>query len=617
MREIGYYCLLLALLASFWGLVSQLPFKIIRTKGNQLVFDCYFAQTLAVAAAFVILVLCYLKDDFTVALVAGNSGIKMPLFYKVAASWSSHPGSLLLWELYITVFGFGFFYYKLRKEEYRFEFLKIQNLISCFFLSLLFFSSNPFVELYPRAIDGQGLNPILEDIALAIHPPILFAAYASFSIIYSLSIIRLKLGKIGETHILWPVKSTFALMTSAISLGSWWAYRELGWGGFWFWDPVENSSLLPWLISLSLLHAKGLGKVENEQIKQNLCGILGLVFALFATFLVRSGLITSVHSFASDSLKGLWILSAVIFFMSYAAYYMFQIKAPVRKQISSWHRILLISNLAIIFTYLVTVFFGTVAPLFYEARYGEQITVGSRYFNQITTIFSYIILIFMALANLPRLENLRLWLDSLWPVLTALVTVIFANHFLEIASLNSQALLMVALAMILSQMQALFKSYALGSNSLNIPMHLGHLAFALLIIAITIQAEKSFDIETKVRLGEGQYYNEDYYLKFSNIYRGKSEDYMFETPEFEVWYFTKFLGKLKPEIRFYREAGIKTNEVSILSVRYLSDLYATVEKYDESDYFYLRLQYKPLMSVIWLSAILMAVSVFFSFKKKG
>jgi cytochrome c-type biogenesis protein CcmF len=612
MREVGYYCLIIALMASLLSLVLGVPCKKIKARANKIAFDCFLAQVFFVVGAFASLLICYLTDDFTNLLVASNSSFKMPLFYKIAAMWSSHQGSLLLWELYILVFGFSLFYFRLRTEEYRFVFLRVQGLVSLFFLFLLSCVSNPFEELYPRAVDGQGLNPILADIALAIHPPVLFAAYAGFATLYSLSIASANKVQQSNFHELWLIRITFAFMTLAIALGSWWAYRELGWGGFWFWDPVENSSLLPWLTSLALLHFAQGNKLHKTQ--NNLYGALGFVFALIATFLVRSGLLTSVHSFASDASKGLAILIGICFFLLYAIYQFFQVKKSYISDEEKSGNILLSINLVLVLTYLATVFFGTVAPLFYEALYGDKISVGSNYFNQISQIFVYIALFFMIFASLPKFSKFEAASSIIFSLIISFVFVSFANYFLSITNFASLLTLVLSVWIMISQIFAMTDNKEFLGRQMG--MYIAHFAFALLMLAITIRYEKSFDLEEKIHIGDARHYRDDFYMKFTSLDRGKKDDYMYLAAEFDVWHYKSFLGTLKPEIRFYRAQEIKVNEASLLRVGYLNDLYATIEKYDESDYFYLRLQYRPLMSLIWLSMVLISISVFLSFRKR-
>jgi len=618
MREVGYYSLLISLIAALAVILLKLPIKILgpEERKNKLVFDLFFVQTSFNLIAFIILIYCYLVDDFSVALVALNSNITMLTFYKISAAWSSHQGSLLLWECFLTSFGFLYFYCQLKKESWRFDFLYVQSLLSAFFLILIFFTSNPFKQLYPRAVEGQGLNPILQDVALAIHPPILFAAYSGFALIYSMSVVMLRAGNIVYTKIAGVIRITFALMTFALALGSWWAYRELGWGGFWFWDPVENSALLPWLVSLALIHSMHLGNNSHDLSRKYLLGILGFIASLFATFIVRSGLLISVHSFASDSNKGVIILLATMFYIAFAAFYLIRAKQIEIKDKNKPQYFYLKVNLAIILVYFVTIAFGIMAPIFYETIYGEKITVGANYFNHISRFFAYLILLLITCANLPLVKNLKSIINIIIPLLLAAAIVLCVNEFLEIKNSGSLVLLILSCGMILGQIFLLADGKNIKMMSKKLSMHFAHFAFALLVIAITIQYEKSFDIESRVKIGEGRYYNDDFYLKLTKLDRERKDDFMLIQASFEVWHQNVQIGQLLPEIRFYPRQNIKTNEVSILRVKALNDLYATIERYDESEYLYLRLQYKPLMNLVWLSLVIMASSILWSLKKK-
>jgi len=588
------------------------------TKANQYIFDSFLLQTFLNFLSLAMLIYFFIEDDFSIKTVALNSGITLSTFYKVAASWSNHQGSLLLWEFFITSFTMIFFFTELKGEKCRFDFLYYQSVISTFFLLFIYTTSNPFEKLYPRAVNGQGLNPILQDLALSIHPPILFAAYALFTIIYSMTIVRSDYKSFFQYKIKIVIKLVFLLMTLAVGLGSWWAYRELGWGGFWFWDPVENSSLLPWLISLALLHGITLPQNLQSSATVFLLGIFGFISSLVATFLVRSGLLTSVHSFATDTSKGIFLLFAVMIFIFLAFIHLLKIKNIDTHQNNSYAKSLISINIAIVVIYFFTIAIGTFFPIAYELIYGYKIIIGENYYNQISKFFALATLLAMIFASFSDkiFGNMQKIQGIVISIVLALVFILFANKFLNISNQVALLMIILALAVIISQFYAMLEVKNWGTVKDKAAMYLAHIGFALFVISVILQHEKSFDIEAKVQIGQGSYYNDEFYIELEDIVREKNDNYMSVRANFKVLQNGHSVGSLYPEMRFYFNQDVKTNEVSILKVSYLNDLYATVERLEESDYLYLRLQYKPLMSLLWISVFIMAISVAFSIKRK-
>ena len=341
------------------------------------------AQLLFVGLAFAALMRAFVVSDFTVLNVAENSHSLKPMLYKVAATWGSHEGSLLLWVLILTAFGAAVSFFGSNiPEPLKARTLSVQAWISVGFLSFMLLTSNPFERLFPPPIDGNDLNPLLQDVGLAMHPPLLYLGYVGFSIVFSFAVAALLEGRIDTAWARWVRPWTLAAwmsLTAGIALGSWWAYYELGWGGWWFWDPVENVSFMPWLLGTALLHS-AIVTEKRDAFKSwtILLAILTFSLSLLGTFVVRSGLLTSVHAFAVDPERGLYILMLLALSIG-GSLALFAWRAPMMEAGGLFKPVsreagLLVNNL-ILAAATGTVLFGTLYPLFLEAVTGDKISV--------------------------------------------------------------------------------------------------------------------------------------------------------------------------------------------------------------------------------------------------
>ena len=388
--ELGHYALVLALAL---GLIQAgAPVVGARTNDSslmQLAASTAIMQFVFVGLAFLALIACYVTSDFSVATVYENSHSMMPLIYKITSVWGNHEGSMLLWVLILSFFGalvgsFGTNLPSLLKAHV----LAVQSWIACAFYLFILFTSNPFVRLSQAPFEGRDLNPILQDIGLAIHPPLLYLGYVGFSVAFSFAIASLIEGRIDAAWARWVRPWTLAawmFLTIGIAMGSYWAYYELGWGGFWFWDPVENASLMPWLAGTALLHSAVVMEKRNAlKIWTILLAILAFSLSLIGTFLVRSGVLTSVHTFANDPARGVFILAILMLFIG-GGLILFAWRAPTLKQGGLFAPIsregALVFNNLFLTTACLTVFVGTLYPLALEALTGEKISVGAPFFN--------------------------------------------------------------------------------------------------------------------------------------------------------------------------------------------------------------------------------------------
>jgi cytochrome c-type biogenesis protein CcmF len=388
--EIGHFALILAFCAAlaqtivpFWG--ARIGDRDLMSVGQ----SAALTQFGLIAIAFTALVYAHLTSDFSVLNVAENSNSEMPAIYKISGVWGNHEGSMLLWVLILAIFGallalFG----RSLPRRLRADALAVQGVISVAFLAFILLTSNPFTRLLPAPFEGRDLNPILQDPGLAIHPPLLYLGYVGFSIVYSFAAAALIEGRIDAA---WArFVRPFALvawsfLTLGIAAGSFWAYYTLGWGGFWFWDPVENASLMPWLAGTAFVHSVAvMEKRDALKVWTIFLAILAFSFSLLGTFLVRSGVLTSVHAFANDPRRGVFILAILVLFIC-GSFGLFAWRAPMLKQGGLFAPIsregALVFNNLLLTTTLATVFFGTLYPLALEQLTGEKITVGAPFFN--------------------------------------------------------------------------------------------------------------------------------------------------------------------------------------------------------------------------------------------
>ena len=413
--HIGYYSLLLGFIISTCLLFySIFYFKKNSQKINQNIFSLLFFQFFTVVISFISLVYSFIISDFSNATVYNNSHSTKPMFYKITGTWGNHEGSLLLWLLVLTLFIFLFIIFS-KKQPVKYRFLSIffqQIIISGFFLFLLL-TSNPFNFLFPIPTEGLGLNPILQDPALAIHPPILYLGYVGSSIIFSASLASLVQNNINKewaVHIKKWIQTAWFFLTIGILLGSIWAYYELGWGGFWFWDPVENVSLMPWLCLTALFHTVIV--LEKRNLLKSWTLILSIAtftFSMIGTFLVRSGILNSVHTFANDPERGVFILIFLfsLIFLSIILFFIYQIdenKTEKNFFLISKETSILINNWFMMY-FLSVVLIGTTYPIFLEVITNEKISIGPPFFNKLIIPFLILFLIFMALG--PNLKWIK------------------------------------------------------------------------------------------------------------------------------------------------------------------------------------------------------------------
>ena len=390
--ELGHYCLALVLTISLFQFL--VPAIGVRYNSITLMKSSYissYVTFILVSLSFLALTYAYISSDFSVSLVANNSHSLKPLIYKISGVWGNHEGSLLLWVLILTFYSAAVALLGKRLPLKLISLvLSCQGLIASAFISFILFTSNPFTRLFFPKIEGEGFNPILQDFGLAIHPPFLYLGYVGLSVTFSFSVAALLLGKVDTIWVKWVRPWTliaWVFLTVGIALGSWWAYRELGWGGWWFWDPVENASFMPWLATTALLHSSIVAeKRDTLKAWTILLAIVAFSFSLLGTFIVRSGVLISVHAFASDPSRGLYILMLLIFFTG-GALILFAKKAAYLKSGSLFQPLsregALVINNIIFASSAATVLLGTLYPIFIDAINNSKVSVGPPYFEAV------------------------------------------------------------------------------------------------------------------------------------------------------------------------------------------------------------------------------------------
>ncbi len=567
--------------------------------------------------AFLSLIICFVISDFTVLNVVNNSHTAKPLIYKISGAWGNHEGSMLMWICALSFFT-AFFARSQNSASPLVRYtLIIQAILITFFISFIIFTSNPFQRIFPAPLNGYGLNPILQDIGLAMHPPMLYLGYVGFSLIYSGAIVALVVGKFDKEFAAvfkpWVIMS-WSFLSLGIGLGSWWAYRELGWGGFWFWDPVENSSLMPWLTSTALIHSLiVLEKFEKSKHWNLLLSILTFTLSMIGTFLVRSNIITSVHSFTQDPMRGLFIL----IFLSIAtglALFIYAIRAhkvitneDEEYYLFSRETFITFNNLLLTTTAFIVIL-GTLYPAILEVFTKQSISVGPPYFNSLIYPLSVISLLFIIIGTHTNWGNSRLskvYKDNRTPfVLSTIVTAIisYANKIESIMPITG---ILFGIWLIISISYYVIKRIKQLNLSI-VSMVLGHIGFGVLILSIVINSNLEIEAEKPIRLNESLDIG-NFRLTLQNIDIEKGKNYISRVAKFEVSKHSNFITELLPETRFFPIELQQTTESAIYHTLFY-DLYIATGELDEQGLLMTRAYYKPTISWIWFSCFLIFLS---------
>ena len=596
--------------------------KISGDKITKKIYKLSLVQLIFSISSFLILLIGYLLSDFSMINVYENSHTTKPLFYKISGTWGNHEGSMLLWINILVIFSFLFLLLNKKKNKnFKILTLIFQNLLFSVFFIFLITNSNPFAPIFPIPNEGMGLNPILQDPALAIHPPLLYIGFVGSSIYFSAALASLisKIESKSFARIIKPwVSVSWFFQTVGILAGSIWAYYELGWGGYWFWDPVENSSLMPWFLMTALLHSvlvleRRIGLYSWVIV----LSILTFTMSVVGTFLVRSGILNSVHTFANDPSRGLFILTFLIL-MVFSSIFIFFKYAPAENKnyrIFSKEFFILINNWFMIF-FLAVVLIGTLYPVFLDTLTEKKISVGPPYYNFILAPFLIPLLFLMT--HGPKHK----WISSEAKNFFNKILFFSVFLFLIIFFVTTESNLLVNLVLLVSIYlitQSIFDFYEnFKNNNTNLSRIISHFGFGLLIFFISIN--HIFSVESSFNISPGEKKDiKNYVIKFENLETLSGNNYKSVVGHFEILNKKRLIKEnLKPEIRVYNQPKTITYEASIKS-NLFSDTYLTMSNISDTDIFNIKFQKKPFMNFIWLSVLLIAfggILKFFSKKKE-
>ena len=609
--HIGYYSLILGFILSISLLIYSIYcFRKNNTKINQNIFSILFLQFFTVIVSFISLVYSFVISDFSNETVYNNSHTTKPIFYKISGTWGNHEGSLLLWLLVLTLFIFLFIIFS-KKQPTRYRLLSIffQQIIICGFFLFLLLTSNPFNFLFPVPNEGLGLNPILQDPALAIHPPILYLGYVGSSIIFSASLASLvqnNINSLWAAHIKKWIQIAWVFLTIGILLGSIWAYYELGWGGFWFWDPVENVSLMPWLCLTALLHT--IIVLEKRSLLKSWTVILSIAtftLSMSGTFLVRSGILNSVHTFANDPKRGVFILLFLfgLILLSLILFFIYQDKENNSQKkffLISKETSILVNNWFMMY-FLSVVLIGTIYPIFLEVLINEKISIGPPFFNKLLIPFLAVFLIFMSIGpklnwikdNFEKIKYLRIILFFICIILSFYLIKKTSSEILFTSVIGGGALYLLFISI-----EDLFK------KKYNISQVISHFGFSLFILSILFNSLFSTEFSANMKVGQELSFKKDH-VKFLKIKIFEKENYKSVIANFEIIDEKENVISLYPEIRIYNQPNILTSEADIISSVF-SDKFMVINLLKGEEIFNVRYQTKPFMIWIWISTFLIS-----------
>ncbi len=579
-----------------------------------------FIQFFFVVISFFGLIISFINSDFSNETVFNHSHTTKPLFYKISGAWGNHEGSLLLWLLVLTLF-ISIFLIKSNQQpkKYRIFTLLFQQIIIVGFFIFLIKTSSPFNYIFPTPNEGLGLNPILQDPALAIHPPILYLGYVGSSIIFSSALAAMVTSYVSKEwakHIKQWVLASWVFLTLGILLGSIWAYYELGWGGFWFWDPVENVSLMPWFALTTLLHC--ILVMERKKILTSWAMILSIAtFALSmsGTFLVRSGILNSVHTFANDPERGLFIL-IFLFTLIFLSIFIFIFFHSGKEKIENnffWlskETSILINNWFMMY-FLSVVLIGTIYPIFLEVITANKISVGPPFYNKL--ILPFLIPFLIAMAIGPNLN----WVKSdfkdkfymmIFLTISFLLSALIIKQF-DINFLINTILVTSAFFLFFSTSREFFVK-----RFRNLSQNIAHFGFSLLILSILFNNIFSNEVITNLKIGE-TFTAEKFTINFENIEQEDEKNFKAIIGKFNIQYLDGSTDILNPELRIYNQPNIITSEADI-KTNLFTDKFMTMNYVQNQEYFNIRYQVKPFMIWIWISVLLITFGGSLSFFNK-
>lgn len=631
--EIGNFLLSIATALSFCMFFVIFTGKIINV-GSRLLFCKLFIHliTFLIFISFCLLISAFLTDNFSLRYVANNSNISLDTIYKFSAVWGAHEGSILLWVLILSLWGSGVaLLSKNLPKTIVSDMLAVMGFLLLFFLLFILLSSNPFDRIFPVPLNGRDLNPLLQDPGLIIHPPMLYIGYVGTSIPFIFAIAILLNGKINITWLSWLRKwviCSWVFLTMGISLGSWWAYHELGWGGWWFWDPVENASFMPWLSITALMHSLIVSEKRGIFISWSiLLAILTFSLSLLGTFLVRSGILVSVHAFANDPERGLYILLflTLIIGSSLLLYFLRSRYLVIKDNysISSKELMLLINNLFLTIT-TFAILLGTLYPLISSSLNLGKISVGAPYFNFIFASMMLPIVFLMSPAIYSGWQNTNYkYLTKKLSIIlfySIIISYIYLNVFYQTDIFIVFIALSLAIFTIFSSVMKILQIIKNGAST-NIIKNifllpgsilsnlLSHIGIGVLIIGITISNYYSIQKEVVMKKNT-EITIKDTTIRFVNVKRKIENNYSSQVGIFDAFSENNYLVSFFPEKRTYNIQKNVMTEAAIDS-SFFRDIYIALGENLSEDSWVVRIYYKPYIQFLWYGAALMILGGLF------
>ncbi len=631
--ELGHFALILAFcVALVQGVLPLVGAHQGRTPWVLVARPAAMAQALLVAFAFGCLTWAFVQSDFSVVYVAQHSNTLLPTLYKFSAVWGGHEGSLLLWALMLSLWTFAVAALSRQLPEPMVaRVLGVLGLVAAGFLLFILVTSNPFERLLPAAQEGRDLNPLLQDPGLVFHPPMLYMGYVGFSVAYAFAVAALLSGQLDAAWARWSrpwTTSAWIFLTLGIALGSWWAYYELGWGGWWFWDPVENASFMPWLVGTALIHSLAVtekrGSFKNWTV---MLAIGAFSLSLLGTFLVRSGVLTSVHAFATDPTRGIFILAFLVVVIG-SSLVLFAWRAPKvglggRFSLVSRESFLLTNNVLLVVG-CGTVFLGTLYPLLIDALNAGKISVGPPYFNTVFAPLMVPVLFLMGVApfarwkeaSLAEIARLLRWAFAAAVLVGVAVPFIYGTWHTAVAVgiLVAAWITLTAVLNFLQRVRATrgdlsFAAAVFKQSRSFWGMHLAHIGVAVFVVGVTLV--KNYEVEKDVKMEPGDSVHlVGYEFRFIGVHQVEGPNYLALRGEVELLKDGKLDKVLHPEKRNYASSAMPMTEAAI-DAGLTRDVYVSlgepINKSQPEGAWAVRVYYKPFVDWIWGGCLLMSL----------
>ena len=624
--ELGHFALIVAF--AFAICLSIIPMVGIVSRHQKLLTyarPLTFGMFAFTSISIIILGYSFVVDDFSVKYIASHSNSLLPYYFKISAVWGGHEGSLLLWVFSLTAWTMAVAKFSKGIDEgFIARVLSVLGMVSVGFMAFTLLTSNPFERLLPNfPMEGRDLNPLLQDVGLIVHPPLLYLGYVGFSVAFAFAIAALMCGKMDAAWARWSRPWTvmaWVFLTLGISLGSWWAYYELGWGGWWFWDPVENASFMPWLVGTALIHS--LAVTEKRGAFRNwtvLLAIFAFSLSLLGTFLVRSGVITSVHSFAADPSRGMFILMllgiAVGGSLTLYAFRASNVSNFSRFALYSRETALLLCNIILVVA-CVTVLLGTLYPLLVDAAGMGKISVGPPYFNAVFVPIMSLLFVIMGIGPLIRWKKAKKGELRKQITKPSVVSIVFGLvfpwlYYGEFDALVSMGMALACWVSLVVAKDLKNQMYSNGKWTFNkvslsqVGMTVAHMGIAVTIVGVTLVSVYESESNVKMEVGETVTI-EGYDFTFNGIKHVKGPNYNAEQGQIEVHQDGQFVALLQPERRAYLVQTMGMTEASI-DPGLFRDLYVALGDPLPNNAWAVRIHYKPFVRWIWLGSIFMAL----------